>query len=72
MSYTNMEYATPKDYKSKQSNPDGIMETQPLQTILLDRNPLEWDQLLPQLKWAFQSIPHNGTKETANFLMLGR
>lgn len=43
-----------------------------LRTLLINSGQEEWDTLLPQIMRSFRGIPHSMTKETANFLMLGR
>jgi transposase InsO family protein len=43
-----------------------------LRTLLLDRTQEEWDLLLPQVMRALRGTPHGVTKETPNFMMLGR
>jgi transposase InsO family protein len=43
-----------------------------LRTLLLQRDELEWDLLLPSIMRSIRSTPHSLTEESPNFLMLGR
>ena len=43
-----------------------------LRALLLDHGQGDWDLMLPQLLRTFRGIPHAGTGETANMLMLGQ
>lgn len=43
-----------------------------LQVLLLDRDPLEWDRLLPHIMRTMRATPHSATGETTNYLMIGR
>lgn len=41
-----------------------------LRTLLLDRNPPEWEKILPQIMRTFRGMPHRTTQETSNFMRL--
>ncbi|XP_067944831.1 uncharacterized protein [Watersipora subatra] len=43
-----------------------------LRALLLGREQEDWDLLLPQLMRTLRGLPHSATRETPNFLMLGR
>ena len=43
-----------------------------LRALLAGSEHKEWDELLPQIMRAVRASPHRITKETANYLMLGR
>jgi len=43
-----------------------------LRSLLLGKSQEEWDTVLPQIMRAYRSTPHSSTRETLNFLMLGR
>ena len=40
--------------------------------MLLGKNEGDWDLLLPQIMRAIRASPHKQTRETANFMTLGR
>ena len=43
-----------------------------LRALLCGSEHKEWDELLPQIMRAIRASPHRVTKETANYMMLGR
>ena len=43
-----------------------------LRSLLLGLEQEGWDEILPQILRSFRSTPHTTTKETPNFMMMGR
>jgi len=41
-----------------------------LKSLLLGSVQEEWEMVLPQIIWAYRSMPHSSTQETPNLLML--
>lgn len=43
-----------------------------LRTLLLHRDEINWDVLLPHIMRSFRAVPHGSTGKSANYLMFGR